>query len=705
MAAILSLALAAAGLRPPAVPIAVQDPMTHFWSPHDHLNDGWVQRWNGREVQWQGLVRVGAACWTWMGVEHEGCPNAQQKAVRVAATATYYSFSLGGDIEFNVTFRTAKAVEEGDVDYVMTSLPVTYVNYTARNLLGQNHAVAVYFDSDAAPAVGALLPLEQVKARRAAAPADSTVPYEYVAIGTAAQKFNSPGDLSLRNDYDWGWFTLGYPAGARSGYGLSAVDARAAFATDAPAYPADNNGTVFGISRPCIYTVIELKEGADGVARALGFIGYDEGAAVIEYFGTALPPYWLHAHGSFGAALNYAAAHAGGIAARCDAFDARVAGEMGEVGGVKYAELGGLGWRQVYGGLAAAWNPVTKEIWMFLKEISSAGDVSTVDVIYPAAPALLYYSPELLRKLLLPLMSYANNSNAVYGTPHPYTREYAPHHLGHWPVCDLPEILQENMPVEESANMILFIAYLARAQNSTAWMDEAKYWPLLDTWAAYLAAHLPDPGKQLCTDDFEGPSPHNTNLALKGVIALDAHAQLLSLRGKAAAAANYTHIARACAANWTAQATAGDHTKLQFDSDASTWSLKYNFLWQELLRTTTFEQGVLDAEVSFYRTKIMRYGLPMDNRHGYGKHDWSMWAAGFGDRPFFDAVVDTVYEFLGATQNRYAWPDWTRIDRPDVVPGYLGLAVFRGRPVVGGVWARLLAVKKPLPPMPPVPLK
>ena len=38
---------------------------------------------------------------------------------------------------------------------------------------------------------------------------------------------------------------------------------------------------------------------------------------------------------------------------------------------------------------------------------------------------------------------------------------------------------------------------------------------LLSTWANYTVASLPDPGNQLCTDDFEGPSPHNVNLAAK----------------------------------------------------------------------------------------------------------------------------------------------------------------------------------------------
>lgn len=41
------------------------------------------------------------------------------------------------------------------------------------------------------------------------------------------------------------------------------------------------------------------------------------------------------------------------------------------------------------------------------------------------------------------------------------------------------------------------------------------YWKVLKTWADYIVTSLPDPGNQLCTDDFEGKSPHNMNLAAK----------------------------------------------------------------------------------------------------------------------------------------------------------------------------------------------
>ena len=64
--------------------------------------------------------------------------------------------------------------------------------------------------------------------------------------------------------------------------------------------------------------------------------------------------------------------------------------------------------------------------WAFLKEISSDGNVSTVDVVYPASPAYLHLSPSYLRLLLEPLLYYAENG---------WIEQFAEHDLG----CALPE--------------------------------------------------------------------------------------------------------------------------------------------------------------------------------------------------------------------------------------------------------------------------
>jgi len=69
-----------------------------------------------------------------------------------------------------------------------------------------------------------------------------------------------------------------------------------------------------------------------------------------------------------------------------------------------------------------------------MKEISSDGDVSTVDVIYPASPLIMLVNPEIFRLINIPLLAYANNETKVYGNGVDYNLAWAPHHLGTWPV-------------------------------------------------------------------------------------------------------------------------------------------------------------------------------------------------------------------------------------------------------------------------------
>lgn len=91
----------------------------------------------------------------------------------------------------------------------------------------------------------------------------------------------------------------------------------------------------------------------------------------------------------------------------------------------------------------------TSEPLMFQKEISSDGNVNTVDVMYPAMPFFLYSNPELLRYNLEPL--YQNQEGGFY------PNDYSMHDLGtHFPnATGHVEGNDEYMPVEESGNMIL----------------------------------------------------------------------------------------------------------------------------------------------------------------------------------------------------------------------------------------------------------
>ena len=119
--------------------------------------------------------------------------------------------------------------------------------------------------------------------------------------------------------------------------------------------------------------------------------------------------------------------------------------------------------------------------------------------------------------------------------------------------------------------MILMCAALVRLDGKLPASLE-PFQSLLRQWAIYLQQNLPDPGDQLCTDDFTGPSPHNVNLAAKGIIAIQAYAQYL-LDPKDPLQPFFRDVASGYQAYWEAQSLETDHFELEFQL-SGTWSTK-----------------------------------------------------------------------------------------------------------------------------------
>lgn len=138
-----------------------------------------------------------------------------------------------------------------------------------------------------------------------------------------------------------------------------------------------------------------------------------------------IPPYWrrnltraLDSNATYQlpvAEVAAAVAAAPAALAAAAALDDRIAALFQRAGGQQYAALGALAYRQVYGAMGAMWFSGHNSIWntsrpmYFLKETSSDGALSTVDVIFPATPQLLYQSPTLFRQLLEPILSFTAN--------------------------------------------------------------------------------------------------------------------------------------------------------------------------------------------------------------------------------------------------------------------------------------------------------
>lgn len=655
--------------RPPAVPLIANSPYFSVWSMADRLTDDVPRHWTGTPQSMSGLVRIDGKPYRIMGNEPEGIAAMEQRKLQVLPTRTVYDFAAAG-VGITLTFMTP--VLPSDLDVM--SRPVTYVTWTVQSKDGKEHAVALYFDASGQLAV-------DTNAQEVVASRLRFGGVTALRVGSELQPILQKAGDFIR--IDWGYLYAFAPPGAGTDQVITTWrEARKGFA-ETGSIPADDVETpepaVAFPERdgPTLAYRFDLgKVGLTPVSRYVG-LAYDERFAV-QYLDRWLRPYWRRKGASIANLIEDSMRDYEPLTARCRQFDEELMADLGRVGGEDYALVAALAYRESFAaqGLAVDYDGTPLS---FPKENSSCGCVSTVDVIYPAAPILLLFNTTLLKASMTPLLAFAG----TYHWPFPFAPQYLgeyPHANGPAEVGDRP--VETRMPVEESANMILMAAAIAKADGNADYA--AKYWPLLSKWAQYLEEKGLDPEKQLVTDDFTGLLAHNANLSVKAISALSAYATLCEMLGKKAEAASYRNVAQQYAQQWQRMAADGDHYRLAFDQPG-TWSQKYNLIWDKVLGLKLFPPEVARTEIAFYKTKQNAYGLPLDSRAQYTKLDWLLWTATLSDNAAdFAALFSPVYKFTNETPDRVPLTDFYETDTGKH-------REFQARSVVGGVFIKMLA--------------
>ncbi|ETW83902.1 hypothetical protein HETIRDRAFT_449514 [Heterobasidion irregulare TC 32-1] len=661
--------------NPPSVPLAVRTPYLSVWLPQGAgtaLNGAWPAFWTGNIMGWAGYVKVDGTAYNFLGAPVvSGASKAVQKSLTFTATQSIFVMTAG-PVDLTVTFLSP--VEPNDL--AKQSLPFSYLALSVASNDGSSHSVQAYTDISAewvsgdnslvanwsTTTTGGIL-THQVQL-------ESQTIYGEVSdhIQQGAAFYSTPSTSGTT--YQTGQDTVVRGQFIQSGVLANTEDVKfRAISDNWPVFAfAHNLGTVSVATDPVIFTVGHVRDPA------------------VQYIvtGGALQDRSVYFQSQFSSVADAISSFIGdyaGALSRADQFDAQIKSDASAIS-ANYASIVALSVRQVFGAIEITvskdsegrWN--TDDVLVFMKEISSDGNVNTVDVIFPAWPAFLYASPALGRDLLLPLFEYQASGQ--------YPNKWSVHDMG----ANYPKALGHNdgkdeaMPLEESGNMLIMALSYTQKTNDTSLIT--IYSSLLDQWTQFLIQEALIPANQISTDDFAGSLANQTNLAIKGIVGIRAMAEIARLLGDDTKSQNYSSIAASYVEQWQkfALSSDGKHLTLSYGNDSS-WGLSYNLYADKLLKLNLFPQSIYDIQSAWYQTVSKPFGVPLDTRHTYTKSDWQMVAAAALSTSSSDTTRDLLidgvhaYAATSARGNSAPFGDWY-----DATTG--AAEGFRARPVVGG---------------------
>ncbi|MCJ1244101.1 hypothetical protein MMC30_001299 [Trapelia coarctata] len=444
-------------------------------------------------------------------------------------------------------------------------------------------------------------------------------------------------------------------------------------------------------------------------------------------------------------------------------YSLQLAKDAYESGADDYVDIVALSARQAIG--ATVFSGTLDDPLLFLKEISSDGNLQTIDVIYPAFPFFLYTNPRWLVYLLEPLIEHTLSGQ--------YPNKYAMHDLGSsFPnATGHPDGRDEYMPVEECGNILIMGLALINSLKydtsdsagsiwstlgsnafnndptaspfallidnvdglddswggSTKGVKQAQKWVkrsyrLWKQWTEYLIEFTLEPHNQLSTDDFAGWLALQTNLALKGIIGINAMSGISEIIGETEDAKYYKNISDTYIAKWEEFAISrdGTHAKLAYNWYGS-WTTLYNLYADSLLcfhlkgsstsspstsisghdgqkplkpghghHNSSDKSGFVPRHIyklqsDWYYTVRQKYGLPLDSRHLYTKTDWEFWVASISSKQVRSEILESVALWVNETNTDRPFTDLHDTEHEGGFPG----PSFFARPVVGGHFAFL----------------
>ncbi|KAN0137115.1 protein of unknown function (DUF1793) domain containing protein [Lactarius tabidus] len=508
-----------------------------------------------------------------------------------------------GPMQINLTFLNP--IEPGD--WVKQSIPFSYLSLTAKSLDGAAHAVQVYSDFSAMWSPGVTWSFNNGDLNDAIYYAIKS-PYNGVPVaalysamenatnvtcglynGTASQGlFQNSGMLSVTNDtISLGSFT-------------NSTSATYALSRDF--------GTIQAMQDPFVWVVGYTT---DPVINYTDLSGTPK--QLSSYYRTKYP------QNDIGdSSINDLVNDFANASSRAQQLDQKILQEAALISG-QLGDVVSFATTQVYGStqLTIAIDEYGQfnesDVMAFMQNMNGLGDtnlpyrVNAVETLYAAFPAFMYIDPKLGGLLLEPLLR-------LQASPK-YTIPYAAPDLGiTYPNVTISDSAH-NQGVEVSGNMLIMAYAHARASGDDSLIT--TYYSLLTSWADYLSNTTLLTHDQFSADGLM--TDNQTNLAIKGIIAIEAMSKMSSIVSQARDVDKYSNTTANLYAQWKGLAlTSGQHLLAAYGL-VDSWTLGYNLFADVWLGTNVVNSSVYDGQSSFLDNLFTSNfsnttsGMPVDN--------------------------------------------------------------------------------------------
>ncbi|KZV70716.1 hypothetical protein PENSPDRAFT_607027 [Peniophora sp. CONT] len=668
--ALVAPAAAQSSFTPAIIPIAARSPyLLNYLSttPSVNYSQAWPVGYSNQVQAWSGLIRVDGETYIWAGDIKRvpsGIVNPLAKGFEQTLTPTRSMFVFqAGVMSLTVTFLSpieASTSHFGIALPILTnrtqlgnltkqSIPASYLALDVSATDGRSHSVQVYTDITAEWVAGdrsqdvtwftntsnpaiiyhSVSAVNQVPYHETNAQADWGNVY-YAALNTSNTTFRAAAASATRGQF------------VQNGTLDNTEDMTSR-------RPVDINFPVFAFSQD----LGSIQQTSKTLVWAVANVRDSDSNSAIRYTDLSRQPqnrslYYRNIYTEDSVLLSDFLADFPAALDRSRALDNNITQAARSAGGPQYPDILALATRQAYCGIEITvgrnvdGSVNASDVMAFYKDIGTLdnGDgnaqVSPVDGLLSIFPAFLYLDPALCGFLLEPLLRFQDSNS--------YTNQYAALNLGtQYPLADANSNTHTER-IETSSGMIIMAYGHANATGDHGIIG--RYFTLLMKWADFLTSNTLNATNETSAD-VTIPVSGQTNLALKGIIAVQAMSRICSLLDDSTNEEKYSSRAKSLYSQWSAQALTSDgHLRFSYN-ETNSFSLGYNMFWDLVLGTGLLNGSVFTAQTSFIASKIQNYGAPTDNTNmSVVSANWNMLAAAIATRD-----TDVQRAFINATHS------------------------------------------------------